>query len=143
MGEKKKLLIVCAQNSCRSQMAEGFFKEMAADRFEIFSAGMEPTEVNPRAIEVMKEIGVDISDQRSKGMKEVLGKHNFAYVIFVCEKAEESCPRIYPTIGGELISWPFEDPVAHKGPAEDKMNKFREVRDNIKDKIREWLGGAE
>lgn len=139
MGNLKKALVVCTQNACRSQMAEGFLKNKAKGRLQVFSAGVEPTEVNPKAIEVMKEIGIDISDQRSKAMQEVLGRHNFAYVIFVCEKAEQTCPRIYPTIGGELISWPFDDPASFTGSEEEVMNKFREVRDKIGEKIDQWL----
>ncbi len=139
MGNLKKALVVCTQNACRSQMAEGFLKNKAKGRLEVFSAGVEPSEVNPKAIEVMQEIGIDISDQRSKGMQEVLGRHNFAYVIFVCEKAEQTCPRIYPTIGGELISWPFDDPASFKGSEEEVLNKFRAVRDKIGDRIDQWL----
>ena len=103
---KKRVLILCTGNSCRSQMAEGILRHFAADRFEVFSAGTKPSQVNPIAIKVMKEIGIDISCHRSKHVDEFKGQ-KFNYVITVCDNAKESCP-IFP--GVKPMHWPFPDP---------------------------------
>lgn len=113
-------------------MSEGFLKDLTGDAYDVYSAGMEPTEVHPLAIRVMSEVGVDISAQRSKSVKEVLGRHVFGHVIFVCEEANKNCPRIYPNIGGKLLYWPFEDPEAYEGSEEERLEKFRQVRDQIR-----------
>ncbi len=134
----KKVLILCTGNSCRSQMAEAFMREISDGRIEAFSAGLEPTEVNPHAIRVMKEAGIDISDHKSKDVKDILGRERFDSVIFVCHHAEQNCPRIFP-FTMQKLSWPFEDPAAFKGTEEETLAKFREIRDQIKAKIEIWL----
>src|ERR1051326_3595817 len=91
MNDKKRVLILCTGNSARSQMAEGLLRQMAGDRFEVESAGVEPSHVRPQAIEVMREIGIDISGQRSKSVDEFAGQE-FDYVITVCDNARERCP---------------------------------------------------
>lgn len=139
MEPKKSVLFLCTRNSCRSQMAEGWLRHLAEDRFEVFSAGMEPTRVHPLAAKVMAEAGVDISGQRSKSVKEVLGRHAFAHIFIVCEQANEQCPSIYPTFMDNFVFWPFDDPEAVEGSEEEKLEKFREVRDLIRDRIASWL----
>ncbi|MEW6139526.1 MAG: arsenate reductase ArsC [Thermodesulfobacteriota bacterium] len=139
MEKKKKVLFLCTRNSCRSQMAEGFLRALAGDRFEVFSAGMDPSEVHPLAIRVMKEVGVDISNQRSKGVKEFLGRHVFAHIFTVCEAAHQRCPSVYPSFMNNVELWRFEDPEAFQGTEEERIAKFREVRDQILAKIRAWL----
>jgi arsenate reductase len=119
-------------------MAEGFLRKYAGDSFDVFSAGLEPRPVHPMAIQEMNEIGIDISNQVSKDLDSVLGKQSFKHAIFVCHHAEENCPRIYP-FALEELSWPFEDPAAFDGNNEDRLNKFREIRDHIDKKIQEWL----
>ena len=136
--KKAKLVIVCTQNSARSQMAEAFFKKYGEDVLEVYSAGLEPTVVNPCAAMVMQEMGIDISGQRSKSVKEFLGQMSFGYVIAVCKKAEERCPVIFPG-ARMLLSWPFEDPAATEGPEEEKLQKFRQVRDEIEEKVKAWV----
>ena len=130
---KSKVLFLCTGNSCRSQMAEGFLRTLAGDNFESHSAGTKPSVVNPMAIEVMREVGIDISGQRSKNVTDYVGTH-LQYVITVCDNAKEQCP-IFP---GPCIRehWPFEDPADARGSREEKLAVFRRVRDEIAEKIR-------
>src|SRR5437660_6194547 len=109
---KSKVLILCTGNSARSQMAEGLLRNDAGDRFEIDSAGVEPSRVRPEAIEAMREIGIDISGHRSKSLDEFKG-WEFDYVITVCDNANQRCP-VFP---GQTkhIHWSFEDPAAVQG----------------------------
>jgi arsenate reductase (thioredoxin) len=109
MSEKKRVLILCTGNSARSQMAEGLLRQEAAERFEVASAGVEPTHVRPEAVEVMREIGVDISQHRSKSVDE-FGGQEFDYVITVCDTANERCP-IFPG-KTKRMHWSFDDPAA-------------------------------
>ena len=133
----RSVLFLCTSNSARSQMAEALLRKHGGDRFEALSAGLEPTTVDPLAVRVMNEIGLDISDQRSKSIKEYLGKAPIGHVIIVCEKAERNCPRLYPPLIPE--SWPFEDPAEAIGSEEERLAKFREVRDRIEARILAWL----
>lgn len=119
-------------------MAEGLFRAVAGDKYNVFSAGVDPTTINPLAIKAMDEIGIDIHEQKSKNIKEFLGKMSIDYAIFVCSQAEEECPYIY-TYALNKISWPFDDPAAAEGSEEEKIAKFRETRDLIKGRIQEWL----
>jgi arsenate reductase len=135
---KAKLLILCTQNSARSQMAEAFFNKYGQDVLEVYSAGLEPTAVNPYAVRVMQESGMDISGQRSKSVKEFLGKQSFGYVIAVCKQAENRCPVIFPGVQ-VLLAWPFDDPAAAGGTEADKLQVFRCVRDEIEAKVKDWV----
>lgn len=133
---KRKVLFICTHNSCRSQMAEGLLRALYGDYYESYSAGLEATEVNPYAIKVMSEIGIDISNQRSKSInefKEIL----FDYVVTVCDSAKERCP-FFP--GKRVIHKSFVDPAEFIGSEEEKFSVFREVRDQIKDWIVETFG---
>jgi arsenate reductase len=114
-------------------MAEGILKYYSSGRFEIESAGSELSKVNPVAIQVMKEIGIDISHHRSKHVKEFLGQH-FDYVITVCDKANESCPT-FPGVSKRL-HWSFPDPPHGVAATEEVLGEFRKVRDLIHDKFR-------
>jgi Low molecular weight phosphotyrosine protein phosphatase len=97
---KQKVLFLCTQNSARSQMAEGFLRHLAGDRFETYSAGIDPTpEIHPCAVEAMSEIGIDISEQYPKGLRTYLGKMGLNYLIIVCARAEERCPKTFPGVG--------------------------------------------
>ena len=127
--EKTKVLFLCTHNTARSQMAEAFLKKFAGDRFEVFSAGTEPRDIDP-CQKVMAEAGLDLSEQRPKSVVEFLGKITVGYLIIVCEKVEENCPITFPGFRYRLY-WPFEDPVAFVGSEEEKLAKFREVRDMI------------
>jgi protein-tyrosine-phosphatase len=107
---KQKVLFLCTQNSARSQMAEGFLRHLGGDRFEVYSAGIDPTdEIHPCAVEAMSEVGIDISEQYPKGLRTYMGKVGFNYLIIVCARAEERCPKSFPGVGTRF-SWVFEDP---------------------------------
>jgi arsenate reductase (thioredoxin) len=133
---KPRVLFLCTGNSCRSQMAEGFLRSLAGDRFEVASAGTEPVPVNPGAIEAMSEVGIDISDHESKAVKAFLGQH-FAYVITVCDRASERCP-IFPG-AVKRLEWNFPDPAAVTGSDAERRRVFRQVRDEIADRIRDFV----
>ena len=134
----KRVLILCTGNSARSQMAEGILRQDGGDRFEVHSAGVKPSAVRPEAIQVMREIGIDISGHRSKSMDEFAGQE-FDYVITVCDNAKESCP-IFTNASGKAvrIHQSFEDPPP-PGAADNATTLaiFRRVRDEI----REWMTG--
>ena len=134
-----QVLFLCTHNTARSQMAEALLRRHTGDRFEVYSAGYEPTDINPFTRQVMAEVGLDLGGQYAKGVKEYLGKINFAYVIIVCDRAEKTCPTAFPSISRQRLFWPFEDPVAFKGTDEEKLAKFREIRDQIDQRIRQWL----
>lgn len=136
--KKDHMLILCTQNSARSQMAEAFFKKYAGDLVDVDSAGFAPAGVNPCAVKAMAEIGIDISSQRSKGVKEFLGKASLSHVLTVCKRAEGQCPTIFPGVR-HILSWPFEDPAAVEGTEEERLQKFREVRDEIEAKVKDYV----
>jgi arsenate reductase (thioredoxin) len=126
---KKKVLFLCTHNSCRSQMVEGLINHYLGDRFEAFSAGTEATRVNPLAIQVLAELGIDISGHRSKTLGEFAGE-KFDYVITLCGDANEKCPLFFG--GVERIHLGFSDPSRTLGSEEEIMADFRRVRDEIK-----------
>ena len=136
---KPKVLFLCTGNSARSQMAEAFLHRYGGERFEAFSAGLEPSVINPLMVQVMEEIGVDMSGHYAKGLTQYLGKVHFSYLITVCSRAEEKCP-VFPGMGARL-HWPFDDPAVFQGAPEEKLAKFRQVRDQIENTIRNWLAG--
>jgi arsenate reductase len=131
---KKKVLFLCTENSCRSQMAEGILRHLMGDRFEVFSAGTKPSVVNPMAIKVMAEIGIDISGHRSKSVEEFQGM-NFDFVITTCDAARETCP-VFPGKARRL-HWSFNDPAEAEGSENEILSAFRKVRDEIKQRIQE------
>jgi arsenate reductase len=137
--EKIKILIVCIHNAARSQIAEGFLKSMAGDKFEVYSAGLEPTTINPLAIETMKEVGIDISGNKTKKVFDFYKQGKiFHYVISVCEEARQRCP-IFPGLLVKNIHWDFEDPAEFQGPYEEKIEKMRKLREQIKLKVEEFI----
>lgn len=140
---KQNVLILCTGNSARSQMAEALLRQYAGDRFEVYSAGIEPKGLNPYAIRAMNEIGIDISGQRSKGIGEFMGKMFFRYVITVCGHADANCPQALWARGGEKLHWPFEDPAAVEGTDEQKLMAFRETRNLLEAKIKSWIAELE
>ncbi len=141
MQKKQNVLFLCTGNSCRSQMAEGLLRYLAGERFEALSAGLEPgNEVHPMAIQVMAEIGIDISSQQPKAVDVYLGKTMIHYLIIVCNKAQSTCPRIWPGLPNEKrYYWPVNDPAEISGSIEEKLSFFRKVRDELQDKITSWL----
>lgn len=133
---KRKVMFLCSGNSARSQMAEGWLRHLADDRFDVVSAGTEPSSVNPLAIAVMRERGIDISGHTSKPVAKFLGE-SFAYLITVCDSARERCP-IFPG-AVKRIHWPLDDPAAAVGSDAERTAVFRRVRDEIETRIRAWL----
>jgi len=136
--KRVKVMFLCTGNSCRSQMAEGFARELGRGKIEAYSAGLIPSGVNPRAIAVMKEIGIDISKQRSKAIDEGLLKQ-MDVVITLCGHADASCPVTPPEI--KRIYMPVDDPVGASGTEEEIMSAFRRARDEIKEKITRFIRG--
>jgi arsenate reductase len=137
---KEKVLFVCIHNSARSQMAEASLNQICGDEFEAHSAGLEPGKLNPTVIEVMQEVGIDISGNKTKAVFDfVKSGKTFAYVITVCDEANaERCP-IFPGVTTRL-HWSFPDPSDFQGAG--KLVKTREVRDAIKEKIEQWCAEA-
>lgn len=139
--EKTRVLFICTENTARSQMAEALLRSHAPDRYEVYSAGcIRGEEVHPLAVEVMDEIGVDLSEHYPKELKDSWGRRHFGYQITVCKREEErelNCP-IYPGMGVKL-SWPFDDPRAFEVAEQERLQKFREVRDEIDARIRLWV----
>lgn len=144
MERKIKVLFVCGRNTARSQMAEAFLKDMGGGRFEAESAGMEAgLEVNPLAVEVMKEVGLDISGNAVKKVFDlyVAGK-NYHYVIAVCDKAKaDQCP-IFPGMLVQRLDWPFDDPATLEGSREEQLDGARRIRDEIQKSVKAFIGSA-
>ncbi|HVB29610.1 MAG TPA: arsenate reductase ArsC [Terriglobia bacterium] len=131
-----RVLILCTGNSARSQMAEGLLRHEAGTSWEVSSAGTKPSRVRPEAIAVMREAGIDISSHHSKSVDEFVGK-DFDYVITVCDNARESCP-VFPA-GTHRIHWSIEDPAAVEGAEEERLNAFRQARNELQKRLRAFL----
>ena len=137
--DKIRVLFVCVHNSARSQMAEAFLKKHGGDRFEVESAGIEPGRLNPLAVAVMKEIRLDISQNKTKSVMDYFkqGKR-YDYVITVCDESQsERCP-VFPG-RAQKLHWNFEDPSSFQGMWEDRVRRTREVRDRIEERVKDWL----
>lgn len=137
-GKKIRVLFVCVHNSARSQIAEAYLNHLAGDRFEAESAGLEPGPLNPLAIEVMAEVGIDISMNQTKSVFALYKADRlYRYVIAVCDEAAQTCP-IFPGFATNL-HWSFEDPASFTGSYEERLDKTRRVRDEIKEKVVEFI----
>lgn len=136
MKEKKRVLFICTHNSARSQMAEGLMNALHGDCYEAYSAGTEPSGVNPHAVTVMAEAGMDISGHESKSVDQFIGQE-FEYVVTVCDHANETCP-FFPG-GKERIHKGFEDPAAVQGDEEAKLAAFKRIREEIKEWINDFF----
>ncbi len=134
--DMKNILVLCTGNSCRSQIAHGYLEHFAGDKANMYSAGIETHGVNPKAIEIMKSDGIDISANTSNNVNEYLDI-DFDYVITVCDNAKESCPY-FPTKAVKL-HYNFPDPAKATGTEEEVMKKFEEVRDMIKAYIADFV----
>ncbi len=145
--EKKKILFLCTHNSARSQMAEGLLRTIYGDRYDAYSAGVEATSVDPRAVLVMKEIGIDISGQRSKSSEEFQDTI-FDLAVTVCDRAKQACPICSTQLqlptkspkAREVIHRSFEDPALAQGSQEEQLKVFRQIRDEIKEWISQTFG---
>lgn len=134
---RKRVLIVCTGNSARSQITEGLLRHEAGDQYEVFSAGTHPAQVRREAVSAMRDIGIDISEQRSKPLSEFEG-HRFDYVITVCDKAREECP-VFPG-ESQRLHWPFQDPATFTETGEARLDAFRKLRDRIHARVMVFLG---
>ncbi len=145
--EKKKILFLCTHNSARSQMAEGLLRTIYGDRYDAYSAGVEAKSVDPRAVLVMKEIGIDISGQRSKSSEEFQDTI-FDLAVTVCDRAKQACPICSTQLqlptkspkAREVIHRSFEDPALAQGSQEEQLKVFRQIRDEIKEWISQTFG---
>ena len=136
--DKMRVLFLCTANSARSQMAEAFLRSYAGDRYEAYSAGLEPKDIHPLTQKVMDEIGIDISGQYSKALKDYMGRIHFGYLVTVCSDADENCPTIFPGMG-QRLRWDFEDPAKFVGTEEEKLEKFRQIREQIRKRVKGWV----
>ena len=137
-ARKPLVLILCTGNSCRSQMAEGFLRHYQSDLYEVGSAGTDPKpQIHPLAITVMSEVGIDISGQRPESLTEYLGKKPVLHVLIVCDRANGTCPRIWPGAYSKTYM-PFDDPADAVGTDEEILAEFRQIRDQIGEAMREW-----
>lgn len=137
MSDKRiRILVLCTGNSCRSQMAEGFFRHYGQEKIDLFSAGTEPKGVNPTAVRVMNEVGIDISGHTTNHVREYVDQ-TFDYIITVCDNAARNCPRFAGE--GTRLHWPFDDPAEATGTEADVLRQFRQVRDEIEEQVRDWL----
>ncbi len=133
---KKKVLFICTHNSARSQMAEAYLNKLYGEKYEAYSAGIEPEKINPYVVKVMAEIGVDLSKARSKSIEEFRSEV-FDYVVTVCDHAREVCP-FFP--GEVILHKRFRDPSIFKGSEEDILKETKELRDEIKKWLIETFG---
>jgi arsenate reductase len=133
---KPRVLFLCTHNSARSQMAEGFLRALAGDRFEVASAGTHATRVHPLAIRAMADVGIDLGGHVSKIVDELVTQR-WDYVITVCDAANEACP-VFPTKTSRL-HWSFEDPAQARGSDDQRLEVFRRIRDQIKRRITDWI----
>jgi len=138
MKPERIILVLCAHNSARSQMAEAFLRKYGGDRFVVYSAGLYPTEIHPFTHRVMTEVGLPLDGHHAKSVGDFLGKLTVHHVIIVCERTERECPKLFP---GALrrYFWPFPDPASAEGKPERQLVAFREVRDDIERRVLEWL----
>lgn len=138
--ERQRVLFICWHNSARSQMAEGFLRAFAGDRFDAFSAGVEAAPVRPEAVEVMADIGIDIGGQRSKTLEPFMSEP-FDWLVTVCDDARRSCP-VFPGVDGTL-HWSIEDPARATGTFEERLPAFRRARDDLRNRIRMFVLAAD
>ena len=137
---RPRVLFLCIGNSCRSQMAHGWLAHLGGDRYDVYSAGLETHGVNPRAIQVMAEAGVDISAHTSNAVTEYLGE-SFDLLVTVCGNAGEACPLFAGEVR-ERQHWPFDDPAGATGSEEEILAVFRRVRDQIRQRIEVFLAAG-
>ncbi len=135
---KPKVIFLCTHNSARSQMAEAFLRKYGGDRFDAYSAGLEPTGIDPNTERVMEEVGVSLRGQYAKHVQEYMGKIHFSYLITVCDEAEKNCPTVFPGVG-QRLHWSFADPSAFAGSDDERLAKFRQVRDQIEQRVKSWI----
>lgn len=135
---KPAVLFLCTGNSARSQMAEAFLRHHAGDRYDAYSAGLEPHGVNPFTIRIMDERGIDIHHHTSDPIQDMIGLREYRYVVTVCAHADANCPAVFLQ-GSKKLHWYFDDPAAAQGTDDAILQKFREIRDQIEARVVAWL----
>ena len=136
--QKQNVLFICVHNSARSQMAEAFVNEICGDQFVAESAGLEPGTINPVVVEVMREVGIDLSQKKTRAVFDVWKSGKlFQYVIAVCAESEEKGCPVFPGMATRL-SWPFPDPSQVLGSQEERLQQVRKIRDDIRARIEQW-----
>lgn len=134
---RNRVLVLCIENTCRSQMAEGFLRHIAGEGVDVYSAGIRKgAEVNPLAVEVMKEIGIDISQQYPKKVQRFL-REDFDYVITTCDQAQEACP--YFPKKTKFVHWNIDDPAAVMGTKEERLRAYRAAREHISEEVQAFI----
>jgi arsenate reductase len=137
------ILVLCTGNSCRSQIAAAYLEKLGGDRLAVYSAGTEPAnDIHPLTRVVLAEDGIDIGDRTPADYRDYLGRISVYYLAIVCDGAAKSCPSVWPGVMERLL-WPFEDPAAFEGSHDEKLVRFRRVRDQIKDKVETWVSERE
>jgi arsenate reductase len=136
--KRTRILVLCTGNSARSQMGEGLFREQGGGDYEVFSAGTRPSLVRPEAIAVMREIGIDISGNRSKSVDEFAGR-SFDFVVTVCDNARDNCP-VFPG-AAQRVHWSLEDPAAVQGSEEERLAAFRRIRNQLQERVEKFVRG--
>ena len=135
---KKRVLFICEHNSARSQIAAAYLRKYGSGDYDVDSAGLEPTELNPLAVAVMKEAGIDISDQKPQSVFGLFQQGKlYQTIITVCQPAADKCP-IFPGVVKRL-HWPFDDPAQFAGTWEQKLSQTRQVRDKIENAVKVWI----
>jgi arsenate reductase (thioredoxin) len=132
------VLFLCGANRARSKMGEAILRHEVGDQLQAASAGLRPATVDPMAIHVLEEVGIDARGLHSKSVDAFLHSENVDCAIMVCEEAEELCPRLFPFCY-RVLHWPLPDPVRFAGSKEDRLDLFRRVRDDLRQRIRRWL----
>ncbi len=137
-----RVLFVCIHNSARSQMAEAYLDALGGEAFEAESAGLQPRDIHPLVVQVMREEGIDLSDARADSIMQFFREGRlYDYVIYVCERGvEEKCP-VFPGVR-RTLRWPFEDPSRVEGTQEEKLEQVRRIRDAIRERVKGWIAGA-
>lgn len=136
---RPSILVLCTGNSARSQMAQAYLSRELAGSIDVYSAGTEPAkEVHPMTLKVLEEAGFDLEDRTPKGFRQFLGHLPVHTLIIVCDGAAKACPAAWPGVM-ERLFWPFEDPAAAEGSEEEKLQKFREIRDQIEAKVKSYV----
>ncbi len=135
---KPRVLFLSTDNAARSQMAEAFLENYGEGCFEVYSAGLEPRAIHPFTVQVLAEKGLDISHQETHSIEEYLGKVHFGYIITVCASAEENCPVAFLSMG-QREYWAFDDPAKFEGAEADRLAKYRQVRDEVEFRVREFV----
>lgn len=138
MPANPTVLFVCTHNSARSQMAHGYLEYLVGKRMNVLSAGVEPGQVHPLAVEAMLEVGIDISNHTSNGLREYLGHERISYLITVCDQAAQACPSVWPGLI-DRFHWSFDDPSSVEGNHDERLAAFRVVRNEIKAQLDDWL----